>query len=228
MSEEAVIWRPPMLPVSDGRAYPVRHAWCVGRNYAEHAREMGVDPERSAPVFFSKPAQALVHVDQVKYPPDTGELHHEVELVVFLAGGGRDISPEEAKAVIFGYAVGVDLTRRDVQARAKQAGQPWEMSKGFDQSGPVGMIVPAAGWQPGPESAIGLSVDGDRRQSAELGQMIWAVPELLAQLSRTVTLAAGDAVFTGTPAGVSALDPGQRVRAHIEGLPELAFELVSA
>ncbi len=228
MSELAVSWQPPMLPVSDGRGFPVRHAWCVGRNYAEHAREMGVDPERSAPVFFSKPARALVHADQVQYPPDTGELHHEVELVVFLADGGRDLSPEQAKASIFGYAVGVDLTRRDVQARAKAAGQPWEMSKGFDQSGPVGMIVPAGSWQPNPESAIGLSVDGDQRQSAELGQMIWPVPELLAQLSRTVTLAAGDAVFTGTPAGVSALERGQRVRAHVEGLPELAFELVSA
>ncbi|WP_220336981.1 MULTISPECIES: fumarylacetoacetate hydrolase family protein [unclassified Wenzhouxiangella] len=221
-------WQPPMLPVSDGRVFPVRHAWCVGRNYVEHAREMGVDPERSAPVFFSKPARALVHADQVQYPPDTGELHHEVELVVFLADGGRDLSPEQVKAAIFGYAVGVDLTRRDVQARAKAAGQPWEMSKGFDQSGPAGMIVPAGSWQPNPESAIGLSVDGDQRQSAELGQMIWTVPELLAQLSRTVTLAAGDAVFTGTPAGVSALYPGQHVRAHIEGLPELAFELVAA
>jgi len=227
MSEQAVSWHPPLLPVSDGRVFPVRHAWCVGRNYAEHAREMGVDPERCAPVFFSKPARALAHGDRVVYPPDTRELHHEVELVVFLAGGGRNLSVKEVESAIFGYAVGVDLTRRDVQARAKQAGQPWEMSKGFDQSGPTGMIVPTDSWQPKPDSVIGLSVDGDRRQIAELGQMIWTVPELLAQLSRTVTLAAGDTVFTGTPAGVSALEPGQCVRAHVEGLPELAFKLIS-
>lgn len=223
MSTRAVNWQPPVLPVSDGREYSVRHAWCVGRNYADHAREMGVDPDRSSPVFFSKPARALVHADSVVYPPETSELHHEVELVVFLAGGGRDLSPERAAASIFGYAVGVDLTRRDVQARAKQAGQPWEMSKGFDQSGPVGLIVPEDVWRPDPETAIALSVDGELRQAAQLGDMIWPVPELLAELSRTVTLGAGDAVFTGTPAGVAALTPGQQIRAHIEGLPELNF-----
>jgi len=227
MSTPAVNWRPPVLPVSDGRVFPVRHAWCVGRNYAEHAREMGVDPDRSTPIFFSKPARALVHTESVAYPPETDELHHEVELVVFLAGGGRDLSPDQAAASIFGYAVGVDLTRRDVQARAKQAGQPWEMSKGFDQSGPVGLIVPAAHWQPDSEADIALAVDGDSRQSARLGDMIWPVPELLAELSRTVTLGAGDAVFTGTPAGVAALGPGQRVRAHIEGLPVLDFSIRS-
>lgn len=227
MSEPAVTWQPPTLPVSDGRAFPVRHAWCVGRNYAEHAREMGADPQRSAPVFFSKPARAIVHAGRVTYPRETAELHHEVELVVFLGGGGRDLSAEQAEEAIFGYAVGVDLTRRDVQARAKQAGQPWEMSKGFDQSGPVGVVVPAAGWRPDPETAIGLSVDGEARQSAELGEMIRPVPELLAELSRTVTLEAGDAVFTGTPAGVSALAPGQSVRARIAGLPELDFTLTA-
>ncbi|MEE4303132.1 MAG: fumarylacetoacetate hydrolase family protein [Wenzhouxiangella sp.] len=228
MSEAAVSWQPPMLPVSDGRWFPVRHAWCVGRNYADHAREMGVDPERSAPVFFSKPARALVHDETIAYPPDTAELHHEVELVVLLASGGRDLTPEQSAAGIFGYAVGVDLTRRDVQARAKETGQPWEMSKGFDQSGPVGLIVPAGDWQPEAQSIIELSVDGQRRQAGLLGQMIWPVPELLAQLSRTVTLAAGDAVFTGTPAGVSSLAPGQRVRARVAGLPELDFEILAS
>lgn len=225
MSEAAVTWQPPMLPTSDGRVFPVRHAWCVGRNYAEHAREMGVDPDRSVPVFFSKPAQALVHAKNLAWPPETAELHHEVELVVFLASGGRNLSPAQAESSIFGYAVGVDLTRRDVQARAKQAGQPWEMSKGFDQSGPVGLIVPVRDWQPEPETAIRLSVDGETRQSAELAQMTRSVPELLAQLSQTVTVAAGDVVFTGTPAGVSALKPGQGVRAHVEGLPELDFTI---
>lgn len=227
MSGPAVTWQPPGVPVSDGRVFPVRHVWCVGRNYAEHAREMGVDPGRSTPVFFSKPARAIVHARAVDYPRDTDELHHEVELVVFMGGGGRELSVEQAGSAIFGYAVGVDLTRRDVQARAKQAGQPWEMSKGFDQSGAIGVIVPAAGWRPDSETAIRLEVDGERRQSAELAQMIWTVPELLAELSRTVTLEAGDVVYTGTPAGVSALEPGQRVRAHIEGLPVLDFEVIT-
>lgn len=227
MSEPAVTWQPPVLPTSDGRVFPVRHVWCVGRNYAEHAREMGVDPDHAAPVFFSKPAQALVHAENIVYPPETAQLHHEVELVVFLASGGRNFSPAQAQSSIFGYAVGVDLTRRDVQARAKQAGQPWEMSKGFDQSGPVGLIVPARDWRPQPETAIRLSVDGETRQAAELAQMICTVPELIAQLSQTVTVAAGDVVFTGTPAGVSALKPGQRVRAHVEGLPELDFAMAA-
>lgn len=226
MSEWGVMWQPPLLPISDGRQFPVRHAWCVGRNYAEHAREMGIDPERSTPVFFSKPARAIVHATEVVCPRDTEELHHEVELVVLLGGGGRDLSPEEAQALIFGYAVGVDMTRRDVQGRAKKAGQPWEMSKGFDQSGPVGLIVPARDWQPGPDTAIELSVNGELRQSAMLEQMIWTVPELLAKLSMTVSLEAGDVVFTGTPAGVSALEPGQRVSARVEGLPELDFTLI--
>lgn len=228
MSQVAVNWRAPMLSVSDGRRFPVRHAWCVGRNYADHAREMGVDPERSTPVFFSKPARSLVNADTVVYPPDTADLHHEVELVVFLAAGGRNLSPGQAAASIFGYAVGVDLTRRDAQARAKKAGQPWEMSKGFDQAGPVGLIVPAASWQPEPETAITLAADAEPRQCAELGQMIWSVPDLLAELSRTVTLEAGDAVFTGTPAGVAALEIGSDVRAHIEGLPDLRFRIVSS
>lgn len=228
MSELAITWRAPILPVSDGREFPVRHAWCVGRNYAEHAREMGVDPDRSTPIFFSKPARALVHAETVAYPPETTELHHEVELVVFLGGGGRDLSPSQTEAAIFGYAVGVDLTRRDVQARAKQAGQPWELSKGFDQSGPVGLIVPASFWRPEPETGIGLSVDGEVRQSARLGEMIWPVPELLAELSRTVTLEPGDVVFTGTPAGVSALTGGQRVRSNIEGLPGLQFSITKS
>lgn len=226
MNDRAVNWQPPLLPVSDGRVFPVRHAWCVGRNYADHALEMGVDPRRSEPVFFAKPAQALVGGGTaVSYPPATEELHHEVELVVFLGSGGRQLSVEQAEAIVFGYAVGVDLTRRDVQSRAKQAGRPWELSKGFDQSGPIGQIVPATDWQPQADLVISLSVDDEHRQRGLLGQMIWTVPELLAELSRTVTLQPGDAVFTGTPAGVSALACGQRITARIEGLPELEFKL---
>jgi len=224
MSRLAVQWRPPSLAVSDGSLFPVRHVWCVGRNYAEHAREMGVEP--GEPVFFAKPAQAVVQLDGIAFPPGTKSLHHEVELVALLGGGGRDLSLEQARQAVFGYAVGVDLTRRDVQARAKQAGQPWEMSKGFDESAPIGLIVPADDWQPQPDLAIRLAVDGQIRQAAELGTMLRSLPELLCALSQHVTLGAGDVVFSGTPAGVGPLLPGSRVEARIESLPGLSFDIV--
>jgi fumarylpyruvate hydrolase len=223
---DQVQWQPPRLNVLGGGNFPVRNVWCVGRNYAEHAREMGADPDRSTPVFFSKPAQAICQPQEIPYPADTGELHHEVELVVFLQSGGRHLSTAKAQAAVFGYAVGVDLTRRDVQAAAKQQGHPWEMSKGFDGSGPVGGITPKEHWSPEPGAAIQLSVDGQRRQHADLNDMLWSVTELLCVLSRTVTLAAGDVIFTGTPAGVAELRPGQSVQATIEGLSELSFRIM--
>ena len=219
-------WRPTVLSVSDGREFPVRHVWCVGRNYAEHAREMGSDPDKSDPVFFSKPASAIVQAETIEWPPATEDLHHEAELVVFLGKGGRDLSPEQAAECVFGYAVGCDLTRRDVQARAKAAGMPWALSKGFDQSGPVGLIVPADEWQPDDIRQIRLDVNGERRQEAVLGDMIWAVGELLAALSAEVTLHPGDAVFTGTPAGVAGLAVGDCVHLEIDGLSTLDFEIV--
>ena len=222
---DRVQWLPVRLAVADGGLFPVRNVWCVGRNYADHAREMGVDPGRSRPVFFAKPAQAVCQTRKIGYPPETTDLHHEVELVVGLREGGRDLERSQAEAAIFGYAVGVDLTRRDIQSRAKQQGHPWEMSKGFDQSGPVGTMLPATAWQPASDAAIRLLADGQIRQEARLGDMLWSVPDLLCELSRTVTLAAGDLVFTGTPAGVAALLPGQQVRASIDGLPELCFEI---
>lgn len=216
-------WQPTALKLADGREFHVRHAWCVGRNYAEHAREMGSDPDKSDPVFFSKPAAALVQTGEIEWPPATEDLHHEAELVVFLGAGGRDLSPMQAAECVFGYAAGCDLTRRDVQARAKAAGMPWALSKGFDQSGPVGSIVPATDWQPKDNTKIRLDVNGERRQEAVLGDMIWPVAELLARLSREVTLHPGDAVFTGTPSGVSGLAEGDRVRIEIDGLPALEF-----
>ncbi|MGK7295273.1 MAG: fumarylacetoacetate hydrolase family protein [Candidatus Wenzhouxiangella sp. M2_3B_020] len=206
----------------------MRNAWCVGRNYAAHAREMGADPDRSDPVFFGKPAAALVQSGRIPYPPLTGELHHEVELVVLLGDGGADLSPERAEACIAGWAVGCDLTRRDVQARAKQAGQPWALAKGFDASGPIGAWVPAKDWRPDLDVAITLSVNDETRQAAVLGDLIWPVPELLARLSHEVSLHAGDAVFTGTPAGVGSLVVGDRVRAEVDGLPPLSFEIVES
>ncbi|MFW5927296.1 MAG: fumarylacetoacetate hydrolase family protein [Wenzhouxiangella sp.] len=225
MNRRVVDWLPPQLGVSGGGVFPARHVWCVGRNYAEHAREMGADPQRSQPLFFSKPACAANNDRLVVYPEHTGELHHEVELVVAMGDGGRHLRPDAVEAAIFGYAVGVDLTRRDVQARAKQAGHPWEMSKGFDQSAPLGRIAPSTDWQPGTGSGIRLLVNDARRQQGRLGEMIWPVAELIAQLSRTVTLHAGDLVFTGTPAGVGPLVPGDRVRGEIDGLPAVEFSI---
>ena len=218
-------WHPTALKLADGREFLPRHAWCVGRNYAEHAREMGSDPDKRDPVFFSKPAAALVQAETVEWPPATEELHHEAELVVFLGAGGRDLSPKQATECVFGYAAGCDLTRRDVQARAKAAGMPWALSKGFDQSGPVGPIVPADEWQPESNTGIRLQVNGEIRQQATLGDMIWPVAELLARLSREVTLHPGDAVFTGTPSGVSGLAVHDQVRVEIEGLPTLEFAI---
>jgi fumarylpyruvate hydrolase len=225
MSQLVISWTPPQVAVAGGGVFPVRHVWCVGRNYAEHAREMGVDPERSEPVFFAKPAQAVVNARSIPYPQATQEFHHEVELVVFLRDGGRGISATDWPGRIFGYAVGVDLTRRDLQTRLKKAGQPWELSKGFDCSAPVGSIRPAHEWQPGAEAGIELQVNGIVCQQGQLGKMIWPVPKLLERLSTQLTLNAGDVIFTGTPAGVGPLAPGDRVLARITGLPELEFSI---
>jgi len=225
MSSSAVHWQAPRLHGIDGSDYPARHCWCVGRNYAEHAREMGADPEREQPLFFSKPAQALTQQNWVDYPPDTEQLHHEVELVVLLGGGGRNLTAADWPELIYGYAVGVDLTRRDVQSRLKSAGHPWELSKGFDQSAPLGLVVPADQWTPNDESRIELFVNGQRRQHGRLGELIWPVAELLAQLSGQLTLNVGDLLFTGTPAGVGPVRPGDEVVARIEGLPDCQFKL---
>ena len=220
-----VQWQAPSLAVRGQPAFPVRHAWCVGRNYAEHAREMGVDSSSSRPVFFAKPARAVHGHPRVSFPAETQSLHHEVELVVLLADGGRHVPAMAWAERIHAYAVGVDLTRRDVQDRLKKAGQPWEISKGFDQSGPVGVAVLASEWEPSADHLISLQVNGVVRQQAELGTMIWSVPALLERLSAEFTLQAGDVVFTGTPAGVGSLNPGDRVLARVDGLPDLEFHL---
>ncbi|MEM7055121.1 MAG: fumarylacetoacetate hydrolase family protein [Pseudomonadota bacterium] len=219
-------YQPTELQCLDGSVLAVRHAWCVGRNYAAHAREMGANPEAESPLFFSKPASALVQQQQIEYPSNTQELHHEVELVVILGSGGRNVTPEQASDCIVGWAVGCDLTRRDVQAAAKKAGHPWALSKGFDQSGPVGQVVAAASWQPLAEHTIRLQVNGELRQSATLAEMIWNVPVLLSRLSQEVSLHAGDMLFSGTPAGVAALGIGDRVQAEIDGLPSLDFQII--
>lgn len=204
--------------------FPVRRIFCVGQNYAEHTREMGGDPTRQAPFFFTKPADAVVESGAVlPFPVATADLHHEVELVVALASGGSDIAVADAPRHIFGYAVGIDLTRRDLQAVAKAAGRPWDMAKGFDNSAPVGPITPGV---PPDAAAISLSVDGETRQSGNIDQMIWSVAEIIAALSRLVALAPGDLIFTGTPAGVGPILRGQAVVGHLAGVApvEIRFQ----
>ncbi|HJW72378.1 MAG TPA: fumarylacetoacetate hydrolase family protein [Geothrix sp.] len=227
---ETVISAPsvPTLEVLGTAArFPVRRVYCVGRNYADHAREMGADPKREVPFFFGKPQDALVPGGgDIPYPPATANLHHEVELVVALAQGGSNLSLEQAEAAIFGYAVGIDLTRRDLQAAAKEKGQPWDMAKGFDHSAPVSAITPVN--HPGQFSsgAIWLSVGGSERQRGDLADMIWRVPEVISHLSGLVTLYPGDLIFTGTPAGVGALQRGDQVLCGIAGLGELRIRIV--
>ncbi len=208
-------------------AFPVRRIYCVGRNYADHAREMGMDPEREPPFFFGKPQDVVVPGGgPVHYPPATANLHHEVELVVALSKGGRDISVSQALEHVYGYAVGIDLTRRDLQAKAKDKGQPWDTAKGFDESAPIASITPASTCGHLARGAIWLTVNGVEKQRGDLVDMIWSVPEVLAHISGFVALAPGDLIYTGTPAGVGALVRGDRVRCGIEGLGELAITLV--
>jgi fumarylpyruvate hydrolase len=218
----------PAVPVrGSAELFPVRRIYCVGRNYADHAREMGGDPNREPPFFFGKPQDAVVPGGgPVAYPPATSNLHHEVELVVALAKGGRDIPVAEARDCIYGYAVGIDLTRRDLQARSKEKGQPWDTAKGFDQSAPMSPITPvSAGGHPG-AGAIWLAVNGTEKQRGDLAQMTWSVPEVIAHISGFVTLAPGDLLFTGTPSGVGPIVRGDRIRCGIDGLGELEIVLV--
>ena len=218
----------PSLPIlgSDQR-FPVRRIFCIGRNYAEHAREMGAEVDRSAPMFFCKPADAVVTDGaDVPYPQATGELHHEVEMVVALGGGGRDLDVEQAAALVWGYGVGLDLTRRDLQAQAKAKGHPWDVAKGFDHSAPVSALRPASEVALQADSVLRLSVNGELRQQSTLGEMIHGVPQIIAALSKLFELKPGDLIFTGTPAGVAALQRGDRFHAELVGVAELAGRVV--
>jgi len=218
----------PRLPVAGRDAsFPVARILCVGRNYAAHAREMGHDPAREEPFFFTKPANAAVPGGgDVPYPPRTADLHHEVELVVALGSGGRDLTPEAAAACVVAQGVGLDLTRRDLQREAKRQGRPWALAKGFDAAAPCGDLVPVGDAGPLAAGSIRLWVGERLAQEGDLAQMIWSVPETLAHLSGLLTLLPGDLVFTGTPAGVGPLVAGDEVRAAIVGLPELAVRIV--
>lgn len=214
----------PVLGTSD--RFPVRRIYCVGRNYADHAREMGHDPFAEPPFFFQKPGSALVQSGaSLPYPPATKDFHHEAELVVALRSGGADLTEADALETVYGYAAGNDLTRRDLQAEAKAARRPWDMAKGFDHSAVIGAILPLPG-QALPDAPITAHVGSDLRQSARLSDMIWAVPALLSHLSRLVTLAPGDLIMTGTPAGVGQILPGETCTVLIAGLEPAIVHLI--
>ena len=215
----------PVVPVSTGGVYPVRRIYCVGRNYVEHAQEMGFTG-REPPFFFMKPADAVVPVadgetGSVDYPSLTKSLHHEIELVVAIGRGGREIAAADGFNHVYGYAVGLDMTRRDLQGEMKKQGRPWCIGKGFDQSAPIGPIHPASATGELAQGAITLSVNGQPRQSGDLNQLIWNVGEIIEHLSAAWTLAPGDLIYTGTPAGVAAVGPGDVMEGAIAGLGRL-------
>ena len=216
-----VISPPPQVavPVMGGGLFPVRRIYCVGRNYAEHAREMGHDPNAEPPFFFSKPADALlVGGAEAPYPTQTSNFHHEIELVAAICTGGREIPVETAISHVWGYGVGIDLTRRDLQAWAKKGAKPWEIAKGFDHSAPIGTLVPAADVPQPLRGRIELKVNDEMRQSGDLAEMIWDLPHVIAELSKYFELFPGDLIFTGTPAGVSAVVKGDRLEGSIAGI----------
>ena len=213
----------PVLPVAGSSdEFPIRRIFCVGRNYAAHAREMGADPDREPPFFFMKPADAIVPLGgKVPYPPATNDLHHEIELVAAIGVAGRDIPAERALDHVFGYGVGLDLTRRDLQGEAKKAGRPWDMGKGFDHSAPCSAIHPAAKIGHPEKGAIWLKVNGQDRQKGDLADLIWSVPETIAYLSGLVGLAPGDLIYTGTPEGVGAIKVDDTLLGHVDGIDDL-------
>lgn len=225
MSSAFVIDLPPVitLPViGDTRRFPVNRVFCVGRNYADHAREMGHDPDREAPFFFMKPASSIVSDEKdTAYPNLSSDVHHEVELVVAIGRGGSNITVEHAQSHIYGYGVGLDLTRRDLQAEAKKLGRPWDTGKAFDQSAPCGAITPVEQCGHLNQAQIKLLINGQVRQEGNLNQLIWNVPETIAYLSTLFTLQAGDLIFTGTPAGVGPVQRGDVLEGYIEGLAGL-------
>ena len=213
----------PSIPVVGQTArFPVRRIFCIGRNYADHAREMGASVDKANPMFFTKPADAIVTDGaDVPYPSATSDLHHEVEMVVALGAGGSDLTVEQAGELVWGYGVGLDLTRRDLQAQAKAKGAPWDVAKAFDHSAPISALVPASEVTPTSATRVALEINGELRQEATLGDMLLDVPEILSALSKLFELKAGDIVYTGTPAGVSALVRGDMFRATLDGVATL-------
>ncbi|MTI17265.1 FAA hydrolase family protein [Rhodobacteraceae bacterium RKSG542] len=208
------------------KLFPVRRVYCVGRNYAAHAIEMGHDPDREPPFFFQKNPDNLDFSGAFPYPPKSSDVHHEVELVVALGRGGKDISPEDAPNHIFGYAVGLDMTRRDLQGEMKKAGRPWEIGKAFERSAPMGAIVRAEEIEFPASGSVELEVNGELKQQGDLNQLIWKLPEMISYLSQYFELAAGDLIFTGTPAGVGPVSRGDVMRARIAGIGEIEVKCI--
>jgi fumarylpyruvate hydrolase len=215
----------PTLPVAESnKVFPVGRIYCVGRNYAEHAREMGHDPEREPPFFFMKPADAIVqNGTTIPFPQVTRDLHHEIEMVVAIGKGGADIPEDRALDHVFGYGVGLDMTRRDLQGEAKKMGRPWEMGKAFDNSAPCSALKPVSLVGHPSKGAIWLKVNGVVKQKGDLAEMIWKVPEMISYLSRLVTLKPGDLIYSGTPAGVGPVQRGDRLEGHVDGVGELTI-----
>ena len=205
--------------------FPVRRIYCVGRNYNDHVVEMGGTPGREPPFFFQKPADSLLLDGNFPYPSVSQDVHHEVELVVTLHSGGKNIAVPEASQHIYGYAIGIDMTRRDLQGEAKKAGRPWEVAKAFDHSAPVSEITPKAGIGLLGRAGISLQVNEVQRQSSNISEMIWNVPEIISELSKLFELHAGDMIFTGTPSGVGPVQPGDEIRAAIERVGELTLRV---
>jgi fumarylpyruvate hydrolase len=218
----------PSLAVEGSPArFPVHRIYCVGRNYAEHAREMGHDPTRESPFFFLKPADAIVpDGNDFPYPAQSKDVHHEIELVVALGAGGSNIAAGDALGHVFGYAVGLDMTRRDLQAEAKKLGRPWDTGKAFDRSAPCGRITPAASIGHPATGAIWLKVNGELKQRGDLSQLIWNISEVIACLSTLFTLAPGDLIYTGTPAGVGAVRRGDALEGGVDGVGTIQLKVV--
>lgn len=217
--------------VGDDRLFPVRRVYCVGRNYAAHAREMGFDPAREPPFFFCKPDNAIVPVAAgstalLPYPSQTTEYHHEIELVVAIGKAGGDIPVARANEHVWGYSVGLDMTRRDLQLQLRDRGRPWELGKAFDQSAPIAPLWPAQRIGHPTRGAIWVQVDGQDRQRSDIGKLIWSVPEIVANLSTYFELRPGDLIFTGTPEGVAGVQRGQTMHGGIDGLGELKVKVV--
>jgi fumarylpyruvate hydrolase len=213
----------PVLPVAESnKKFPVGRIYCVGRNYAEHAREMGHDPDREPPFFFMKPADAIVQNGAtIPYPQETKDLHHEIEMIVAIGKGGADIPVEKALDHVFGYGVGLDMTRRDLQTGAKKMGRPWEMGKAFDNSAPCTALKPVTMIGHPAKGAIWLKVNGAVKQKGDLAEMIWNVPETIAYLSKLITLQPGDIIMSGTPAGVGPVQRGDKLEGHVDGVGDL-------
>lgn len=216
----------PSIPVSGGGAFPVRRVYCIGRNYAAHAVEMGHDPNREPPFFFQKNPNNLDSTGEFPYPPHTNDVHHEVELFVALKSGGTNIAIADALNHVWGYAVCLDMTRRDLQGEAKKLGRPWEIGKAFERSGPVGPLLPVSQVGHPDHGRIELKVNGELRQEGDLNQMIWKVPEMISYLSEYFELQAGDVIMSGTPSGVNAVVRGDTMEASIEGLGSLTVKVV--